>query len=194
MPKRLRAILVGILVAFVIGFGITFGLAAAGAEPLSSTWIIAGVIGSFVTMGMMNMAGNKPVAIADDKTRAAVLALKPPPGTGQVIVFREGFFGKANGVNLALDGRFFAQLKSPRFTAINVQPGEHKLSASLAGAMDAGSVPGQASFTLASGQSLAFRITLAMKMTTSNVTLEPVADTAAVAAKLARVKMVTPAP
>lgn len=194
MSKRLRAILIGVLVAFAIGFAISFGMTLAGAEPISSTWIVAGVIGSFVTLGLMNVAGNKPVAIADEKTKAAALALKPPPGTGQVIVFREGFFGKANGIDVTLDGRYVAQLKSPRFTVITAPPGRHVLKTALGGQMNAGSAPGEAAFDLASGQTLAFRVGLAMKMTTSSVTLEQLADPAAAAAKLARIKMVAAAP
>lgn len=193
MSKRLRAILVGILIAFVISFGLNFGLAAAGAEAVSSAWIVGPVIGSFVTMGMMNMAGNKPVAVADAKTRAGILALKPPPGSGLLIVVREGFMGKANGIDLKLDDRFVAQLKSPRFTALNIQPGQHRLTAAFAGPLNAGSKTGDETFTIASGESVVFRVTLAMKMTTSDVILTREANPPAVAARLARIKMVPPA-
>jgi hypothetical protein len=190
MSKKLTAILAGVLVAGLIGFGVTFALAAAGAEPMSSIWIVSGLIGGFVTLGLMNLAGNKPVHLADEKARTAALSLKPPPGTGLVIVLREGFMGKAQGIDVTLNGRELAQLKSPRFTATTVQPGHYTLNAAFAGQMNLGSAPGTASFDLGSGQVALFRITTAMKMTTSDVVLTRIDDPASIAGKLAKTKMV----
>ncbi|RJF87043.1 hypothetical protein D3874_08415 [Oleomonas cavernae] len=190
MSKKLTAVLAGMLIASLIGFGVTFALAAAGVEPMSSIWIVSGLIGGFVTLGLMNLAGNKPVTLADEKTRAAALSLTPPPGTGLVIVLREGFVGKAQGMDVTLNGRELAQLKSPRFTATTVPPGQYVLKAAFAGQMNLGSAPGTATFDLGSGQVALFRLTTAMKMTTSDVVLTHLEDPAAVVRKLAKTKMV----
>lgn len=98
--------------------------------------------------------------------------------------------GKANGVDLNLDGRDVAQLKSPRFTVLHLTPGTHTLRAALAGAMNTGSVPAVASFEVQAGQTLVFQLRLAIKLSTSDVVLERVDAPDAVLPRLARMKMV----
>ena len=192
MPKTLVAILVGAAVAAAIGFGITYLLASNGAEPLDSTWVMAGVIGGSIAMAMMSTSGNRAVKGASAEARKAAVAMSPAPAEAMIVLFREGFMGKAFGIDIALDGQVKAQLKSGRFTALTIAPGHYRLTCILTGSANAASKPGEVSFEIGSGEAAAFRISLAMKMTTSDVVLTRVTDLAAAKAKIARMPMIAP--
>ena len=189
MPKSVIAILVGGLVAFTIAFAIDFTLAASGAEPASSSWVMAGVIGAAIAGVVMNTAGNRKVVFADAAARQAALSLTPPAGSAMAVVFREGVMGKAIGTDIHLDGVLFTQLRSNQFTAMTLPPGPHTLKAVLAGPVNAGSKPAETAFDLAAGQLAAFRLTLAMKLTTSDVVMTRIEEPATIKPKLARMKM-----
>ena len=192
MPRQLIAILTGLAVAFVITFGINFGFAAAGIPSDTTYWWLGASIGTFTMIAMLNMSGNKKTKTADKSARSAALSLTPPAGQGLLVVYREGFMGKAIGVDVSVDDGEVAQLKSPRFTALPLAPGHHTLKAQLAGSMNAGSTPGEASFDLAAGASIVFRITLKMKMTTSDVVLTRIEDEALAKKKIAGMTMIAP--
>lgn len=190
MSKGIVAVLAGIVVAFAINFGISFLLAVNGAEPLGSSWVVSGMIGCAVAAVIANVAGRRKVTMADAGTRAAALSMTPPAGQGMVVVYREGFMGKRNGVDVALDGQVLTQLLSPQFTAINMPPGRHNLNATLAGDMNAGARQGDAAFDIAAGQAIVFRIGLKMGLATGHVELTRIDDLSPVMSKVGRMKMV----
>lgn len=190
MSRIIAGILAGAAVAFVISFGINFLLAYNGAEPGMSGWLMGLPIGMAVMAIVANVAGRRKVTVADAETRRAALAMTPPAGQGMVVVFREGFVGKRNGVDVTVDGREITQLLSPQFTAVNLAPGRHSLNARLAGQMNAGARQGDASFDLVAGQAVVFRITLKMGAMTGHVEMERIADPAPVMGKVAKMKMV----
>ncbi|BCW87415.1 hypothetical protein sos41_05440 [Alphaproteobacteria bacterium SO-S41] len=190
MSRQLIATLAGLAVAFAVTFGINFGLAAAGVHSDTTYWWLGVSFGSLTTITMLNMSGNKKVATADRGARSDALAFAPPAGQGLLVVYREGFMGKAIGADVSVDGRDVAQLKSPRFTAIALPPGSHVLKAQLAGSMNAGSTPGETAFDLAAGAAVVFRITLKMKMTTSDVVLTRIDDLALAKKKMAGMTMI----
>lgn len=192
MNRSTVAILVGLAVSFIVAFGLSFALAAAGAEPGSSPWIMGAVVGTTVGAALSNMSGNKKVTQADDAQRSAALAMTPGAGRGLVVIYREGFIARAVGADVALDGKDVAQLKSPRFTAIEASPGDHRLTVTLAGKINAGSKPGEAAFDLAAGETAVFRVTMKMKLATSDVVVTRDPDPAAARGKLARLRMIAP--
>ena len=77
--------------------------------------------------------------------------------------------GKAAGLDLSLDDRFVAQLKSPRFTAVSVAPGGHQLSMAFGGLAGKQNKPTLEGFIAAPGEVIAFRATMQMGMTKNRI-------------------------
>jgi hypothetical protein len=75
-----------------------------------------------------NLQTNRKVADAAPEQRAEALTFAPAPGKAALYVFRNQFVGRAVGVNVVIDGREAAQLKSPRFTRILLSPGPHRIA------------------------------------------------------------------
>ncbi len=190
MPRIAVAVLSGLVVAILIGAGLNLLLASAGAAPLGSAQIVGLGVGSFVALGIMNAGGRKRAPKAQAGEKAAALGSAPAAGMARLTVFREGAVGKANGTDLLLDGQEVVQLQGDQFVSLTLAPGRHTVRVALAGAANAGSKPAEADFDLAEGSTTALKVTLAMKLTTSDVVLTQV-DAAAAARKLSGRTMVT---
>ena len=122
----------------------------------------------------------------------AFVAMAPVAGKALVYVYREGFVGKAAGMNVAVDGKPIAQLTSPRFTVVTVSPGQHMVSAAVGGLAGSQNKTAEEVFTAEAGGVHAFRITLSMGMLQNSIQLAPMPDLAVVKAALGRMKMTTP--
>ncbi|MDB5967553.1 MAG: hypothetical protein JWQ90_3 [Hydrocarboniphaga sp.] len=191
--KLVIATLAGFVVSRAAGYGISLlGITLTG-TLWNSYWLPGFLIGFFVTTRLLNPTGAKKALRADAQARAAALALRAAPGAGLVIVYHEGYVGRANGVDISIDGHELVQLKSPRFTAFDAAPGRHTLRAALGGAFNAASPPGETSFDLAAGQAAVFGIKLAMKLSTSDIVLTRIDDPASALAKLKGMQMVAAA-
>ena len=75
-----------------------------------------------------NLRTNRKVTDASVDQRTEALRFTPVPGKAALYVFRSQFVGRAVGINVLVDGRETAQLKSPRFTRILLTPGTHRLA------------------------------------------------------------------
>lgn len=192
MTKYIPAIVTGLVVALLLAFGLNSLAAAAGQPPSLSTWLPPMIFGTIVAYVMANLVGTKLVKAATASDKAAALTLRPEPGQALLIVLREGFVGKAAGLNVAVDDRVFAQLKSPRFTALSIPPGPHKASASFGGLAAAQSKAASEDFTTAPGEVVAFRILLSMGMTQNTVKMERVAAPESLVPKLKSMPMIAP--
>jgi hypothetical protein len=84
--------------------------------------VVAGVI------VFRNLRTNRKVAEATFDQRDEALKFAPVAGKAVLYVFRNQFVGRAVGVNVLIDGREAAQLKSPRFTRILLTPGSHRIA------------------------------------------------------------------
>jgi len=189
MPKYLPQILVGVAAGFVMAFLIRVFVFH---NVLAPTLYGLGT-GAFVAYILANLAGNKRVANASDATKAETLKMIPPPGMALLVVYREGFVAKLAGLNLALDGRDFAQLTSPKFTALTLAPGPHTLTAAFGGLAGAQSKAASHAFQADAGSVTAVRINAQMGMVQGAVKFTPEADLGAVQAKLASMPMVAAA-
>lgn len=126
--KYVRAIVIGFVVAVVFGFLMSF-VFTNGPQPI----FYGGFAGVFTAYILSNLAGNKKLPIASEAEKDQALQLKPPPGKSLLLVYREGFVAKLAGLNLFVDGKEFAQLTAPKFTALVVSPGAHNLSCGFGG-------------------------------------------------------------
>ena len=192
MGKYIPAIVTGLVVALLLALGLNKMAAAAGQPPSLSTWMPPVIFGTIVAYVMANLVGTKLAKAATTADKAAALALRPEPGQALLIVLREGFVGKAAGLNVAVDDRVFAQLKSPRFTALSITPGPHKLSAGFGGLAAAQSKAATEAFTAAPGEVVAFRILLSMGMTQNTVKMERVTAPESLVPKLKAMPMIAP--
>jgi len=112
----------------VLGGLVVYGVlrSVLGADIVTIISLIAIVIVGVVIF--RNLRTNRKVAEATPQQRSEALALTPVADRGALYVFRNQFVGKAVGINVLIDGREVAQLKSPRFTRILLTPGAHRIA------------------------------------------------------------------
>jgi hypothetical protein len=150
--------------------------------------------GVFVAYIFGNLAGNRKVATADAGEKDAALKLQPAPGKALLVVFREGFVAKLAGLNIAVDGKAFAQLTAPKFTVLALAPGAHTLTCAFGGLAGPQSKSGAYAFEVAAGGVAAVGIGVAMGLVQGSMTFTPIADVNAARAKLSRMPMVKAEP
>jgi hypothetical protein len=120
-----------ILIGAVVGIA-TYWLMTSvdGPDPM---WIVAALGSVIATVYILTaLAGNRRVSMAGADAKAKALELEPPPGKALLVVARQGFVAKLVGLDIALDGQVFAQLKSPAFSILQIAPGSHTLTCGTA--------------------------------------------------------------
>jgi hypothetical protein len=192
MSKVIIALAVGFGVAFVVGFGLHAVYAAVGAKGGVESYALPIGLGALSAYLAGNLAGNRRVAAASAAEKTQALAFTPPEGQGQLIIFRDGFVGKAVGLNLALDERPFAQIKSPRFTSIYVPAGSHSLVAGFGGLAGPQNKTAHAQVDFHGGEVLAVKARVAMGALQNSLKLDAVPMSDQLKAQLARMTMVKP--
>jgi hypothetical protein len=150
--------------------------------------------GVFVAYIFGNLAGNRKMATADSGEKDAAPKLQPPPGKALLVVYREGFVAKLAGLNVAVDGKAFAQLTAPRFTVLALPPGAHTLSCAFGGLAGPQSKPGTYDFQVAEGGVAAVGIGVVMGLVQGGLAFTPISDLDVARAKLSRTPMVKAEP
>ncbi len=97
-----------------------------GGQIMTIVGFIALVVGAVLIF--RNLRTNRKVTESSVEQRAEVLNFAPVAGRGSLVIFRNQFVGRAVGINVLIDGREVAQLKSPRFTRVLLTPGPHRLA------------------------------------------------------------------
>ncbi len=133
MSKGVRAVVIGLVVGFAVAFALSLVDRANGESLTLSTLFVGGFAGLFTAYILGNLSGNRSVANASEAQRKQALAAVPPPGKMLLYVQRYGFVAKLAGLNVSIDGRVVAQLKSPRFTLITLPARAFTLSAKFGG-------------------------------------------------------------
>jgi hypothetical protein len=146
--------------------------------------------GGFFAYIFANLAGNRKLPIADAAQKQAALALAPPAGKALLVVYREGFVAKLAGLNLALDGKEFAQLTAPKFTTLVLAPGVHTLTCGFGGLAGPQSKPGTYGFEIAAGGVAAIGIGVSMGLVQGSMKFTPITEADAIRAKVGRMPMV----
>ena len=188
MSKYTSAIIAGFVAAALMTFMMTFVFE--GATP----YIYGLFTGMFVAYIFGNLAGNRKVATVEGGEKEAALKLQPPPGKALLVAFREGFVAKMAGLNIAVDGKEFAQLTAPRFTVLTLAPGAHTLTCGFGGLAGPQSKSGTYSFEVTDGGVAAVGIGVAMGLVQGSMTFTPLADVNAARAKVSRMPMVKAEP
>ena len=172
MQKYLVPALAAFVVAFAINFGFSAFLASAGARDDNTGLLVGMVFGGLTALAVYNLSGNRRTANAGAEARQRALAFTPTPGKAALYLVRTGFVGKMAGMDLTIDGRAVAQLKSPRFTRIDIMPGAHTLTASFGGGLAGQTKPADLAFNCAEGETVVIKLSMSMGALKSPVNIE----------------------
>jgi hypothetical protein len=192
MSKTTQAVLVGLGAAIVVGFLLGF-ITSLGGEPNYGEAVVgglfAGIAGAFI---FGNLAGNRSIASASQADKTAALAEAPPEGKALVYIYRDAYVGKLVGMNVAIDGRPVAQIKSPRFTKVAVSAGRHVLSAGFGGFAAAQVRQEDDPFDFPPGTTIVLKVANRVGLVRGGLKFEIQPDLVAAKQRLARMPM-TPA-
>jgi len=191
----MQKFLVPAIAGFVTAFGVNFllsAMATAGGEKPDNIGLIAGIgLGVVVALIFFNLSGNRKTAAAGAGAKQRALAFTAEPGKAALYLVRTGFVGKLAGMNLAVDGREVAQLKSPRFTRVDVAPGAHTLTASFGGGLTIQTKRSELAFTCGDGEIVVVKLSMGMGIVQNPVKIER-SSADAVRAELAGMQMTAP--
>jgi hypothetical protein len=192
MSKTVQAIVLGVAVALVAGLAFGFLLGLDGEDHTATATVSglgAGVVAAYI---FGNLAGNRRIANASNAEKSTALSRVPPPGKSLLFLYREGFVAKLAGLNITVDGKPVAQLKSPRFTCVVVPAGTHAVAAKFGGLAGAQSLMGECSLQAPADGAAAVRMTAHLTMTKGGIELEPQADVGVVRQRLSGMPMTPP--
>lgn len=175
----------GLFTALVVAEASTPGLAFGAVK-----FVLPMVLGTGLFTALTRKAGNRKVPVASDARKAEMLAFPARHNRGWVVVMRDKSVATgAMGFDVSVDDAVIVQLMTKRFAMVALPLGTHRLSAQVPGAA--------ADFTVAPldimvtpGAILIFGLRSSMGLTRSTLRFDPVADTPALRAALARMQMV----
>ena len=189
MRKYLVPIIGGFVTALAVSF--LFGFASDG--KADNAWIYVSIgAGAVVAIVLFNLSGNRRTAPADAAARQRALSFVTEDRKGALYLVRTGFVGKMAGMNVAVDGREVAQLKSPRFTRIELTPGPHTLTASFGGGLAGQTKPSALWFDCWEGEIVVMRLSMSVGVLQNPVKIERGSYTDALRGELAGMQMTAP--
>ncbi|MBS0384590.1 MAG: hypothetical protein JSS00_04490, partial [Proteobacteria bacterium] len=169
----MQKLLVPFVAGFVTAFVVNFALTAISGGKGDTVGLFAGIgLGVVVAVEVFNLSGNRRPAAASGDAKQRALAFIPTPGNAALYLVRTGFVGKMAGMNLAVDGREVAQLKSPRFTRVDVAPGAHTLRASFGGGLAGQTKASELAFSCADGEIVVMKLGMSMGVVQNPVRIE----------------------
>lgn len=192
MNRYIVPVVTGIIVAMVVGGGLGFLASAGGASPGMTPGLVGMIFGAFIAFIMASLAGNRKSPEASAEQKAETLRLAPPAGKAMLIVYRDGFMGRAAGLNVGLDGRTVAQLKSPRFTALVLDPGAHELELAFGALAAKHNRPKVEPFRAAAGEVVVYLVKISMGAMQNTIDAERQSTDLGLVAKLGKIRMVKP--
>ncbi len=123
MPRNL--VVYGL--AVLAGLAGYFFLRSVLSDELMFIFAVVGIgVGGVIVV--RNLQTNRKVADATPEQRGAAFQFTAPNDKAALYVFRNQFVGRAVGINVLIDGREVAQLKSPRFTRVLLAPGAYRIA------------------------------------------------------------------
>ena len=184
-----------IVITGLIAFGVaaTLGFLLSFVPDLGQLGVILpAVVGVLIAFMWWSLSGNKKVIKVNASDRSQALGALPPDGQAVVWVYREGFVGKAVGLNVSVDGRDVAQLKSPASTRIVLAPGAYTLGAAMGVGGSLSPNAASAPINPAAGETLVFQLSMKMGALKNTLTLDAKSDVAGALQRLATTPMVQP--
>lgn len=191
---KFRNTLIAAAVAGAVWFALAFAQTSTRDLDFgTTTYVLPMVLFGGLLTGLNARAGNRRVPLASAARKAELLGFPPAPGHGWIAVMREkASWGGAVGADLSVDDAMVAQLMPKRFTLISLPAGPHQLFADIPEAPGPSAFPPLA-IELREGEVQIYAIRAAMAVFRTSLRLDPVADTPAGRAALARLALVEPA-
>lgn len=184
MGKYAKPIIVGFIVTFVVSGGLSAFVAAAGGDAGFVPALVGGLFGVFTAYIMANLVGNRKNVAASEADKQAAVAFQPQPGKALLIVMREGFVGKAVGLNVTVDGRLVAQLKSPRFIAVPLEVGQHDMEVAFGGLASQQNRPDAERFGTGAGEVVVYAVQVSMGALKNTILLKRITGGPELSARL----------
>jgi hypothetical protein len=167
MKAKTRNQVIAVTVFVLVGLLMKLLESLAGEKlGFSMSVILPVMLGGFTYTFLSNVSGTRKEAKPDDAARADALNFAVPDGCARVYILRTGFLGKAVGMDISMDGHAVAQLKSPRFTVVDVAPGAHEWRARFsggAGTQQNGDCTAQ--INVAAGSAIVLRVSTKLELT-----------------------------
>lgn len=167
MPRNLIVYTLAGLAGLVLYFVLRGVL---GGEIMFIVALIGLAVGGVIVW--RNLQTNRKVAEAPPAQRTEALAFAPVADKAVLYVFRNQFVGRAVGINVLIDGREVAQLKSPRFTRLVLAPGAHRIAGYTGTNKKPGDSEGMA-FTMNAGEVLIMKCEVEAQMVGVTVKFTP---------------------
>jgi hypothetical protein len=126
------------------------------------------VIGFLALLGVIAyvtwlILSNKQGARIEGTELANALTITPSAGKARIYVIRLGFYGRAQGMNIALSSGHQGQIRGKYFMMAELDPGSYLLNAQMA--KQGSKTLSEHAINLEAGQSLLVEINLEMSMT-----------------------------
>jgi hypothetical protein len=190
VSKTVRNVIIS--VAIVVVLSVLLGLLRLPDVPIFLT-LMPVFVGALIFFLLQMLSGNKVEIQATPAERQAALAVAPAAGTALIYIYRDGFVGKALGIDVVIDGQPIAQLKSPRFVALTLDAGAHLINAGPKGFAASQNKSGETAFNAVSGETIVFHLGVSMGAIKNSVVIrrEPLPELAL--KKLSKITMVAPA-
>jgi len=182
-------------VAVAVGGGLFAALtiaeaSAPGLDFGAVKFVLPLVLGTGLFTALTRQASNRKTPVASDARKSDMLTFSDRPGRGWVVVMRDKSVATgAMGFDVLVDEAVVVQLMAPRFTIVDLPEGAHRLSVHVPGAPSDFAVEPR-DIAVSPGAILIFAIRSSMGLTRTKLTFEPVPDTPAQRAALARMQMV----
>ena len=157
------------LTAFGVALAVGFLIGLVPGEGSAMPLIFGMMAGAFTVYIMSNLSGNTAEGAADAETKRRALTFEAAPGRAALYLVRTGFIAKLAGLNVELDGKTVAQLKSPRFARLDIRPGQHLIRAGFGGGLTAQSNPAELSLQAKPGEVIVLQLGVAMGALKNNV-------------------------
>jgi hypothetical protein len=174
--EMIARIVTSIVVALVAGAALGFLGSVTGASFGLLPTLIGGLSGALTYYIMNNLAGTRRIPLASATERTEALKMAVPADRAAIYIMRTGFVGKAAGMTISIDGRDVAQLKSPRFTRVEVAPGSRMVGARFSGGAGAQSAPAQAAIACVAGQAVVLHLSSKMGALKNQLVIEPLIE------------------
>ncbi len=193
MPKNVIHGLIGVAVAAGVAlfFNLLPSLLGAKVDLGLQPMILSAIAGIATYFILTNISGNRKVSTVDAATHQRALAFEVPPERAALYVMRTGFPGRATGMNISIDGRDVAQIKSYRFTRVDVPPGAHTVVVAFAGPLGAQGEPAELKLEVKAGEAAVLHLRVKMGAFAGSPTIERV-ELATVRADLQGMRMTAP--
>ena len=185
MSPNIKSVVVYAAIAGVVAFVLSFIAAAMGIQlPTMALVVPLVAVGAIIGTLRKGLAGNRSERRLDGAERTTALGLQPAANEAIVVLEREGFAGKALGIDVVVDGTPRVQMRSPRAAVLRLAPGEHTFNAVIPSQLSGPANPPLV-LTLASGEVLFLDVAMVMGATRNTAKIERAADPGRARQKLA---------